>query len=128
MIEAIAILCNLTAAAAILFGLFFLFVGALGIYRLPDAYNRIHAASKSITLGIVSLLLASVLHLAAPDGDFDRTEVIAAITKAILVIVFQFVAAPVASHMLAKGAHMDDALKKMDAGDDELENDQTSNA
>lgn len=114
---------NLLACASLLFGLFFLFVGALGIFRLPDAYNRMHAASKSITLGIVSLLLAAVLALSVPDGDFDRGEAIVAITKAILVIAFQFIAAPVASHMLAKGAHLD-GLKQYERGcGDELTED-----
>ncbi|MEM6561777.1 MAG: monovalent cation/H(+) antiporter subunit G [Planctomycetota bacterium] len=123
MTEGLAIILNLLSAAALVFGLFFLFVGALGIFRLPDAYNRMHAASKSITLGIVSLLLAAVLHLSAPDGDMSRADVIGAITKAILVIIFQFIAAPVASHMLAKAAHMDGAGQAPSTAADELAED-----
>ena len=32
-------------------GLLFQVLGALGLVRLPDVYNRLQAATKSITLG-----------------------------------------------------------------------------
>lgn len=118
----IAAILNVLAAGFLVAGLFFLLVGAIGIFRLPDAYNRIHAASKSITLGIIGMLTAAVLALCAPDGDYDSAEALAAVTKAVLVIIFQFVAAPIASHMLAKAAHADGAAK-FAATEDELAED-----
>ena len=105
----LSVVLDLLSAAALVFGLFFLFVGALGIFRLPDVYNRLHAASKSITLGVIGMLTAAVLHLAVPDADYSTGEALAGVAKAFLVIAFQFVAAPVASHMLAKAAHADEA-------------------
>lgn len=86
---------DLLAAAALLIGLFFMFVGALGVYRLPDAYNRIHAASKCTTLGLTGMLLAACFHLAE----------VAVVSKALITIIFTFVAMPIGSHLLAKAAH-----------------------
>jgi len=75
-------------------GIFFVFVGAVGIFRMPDAYHRIHAASKCSTLGIVGMLLAVVFHVGS----------LGIIAKAAMVMVFAFVALPVGSHMLAAAA------------------------
>lgn len=77
-------------------GIFFMFVGAIGVVRLPDAYNRLHATSKCSTLGVMGLALAAVFHVGT----------LAVTTKAIMTVVFAFVAAPVGSHMLAKAAHL----------------------
>ncbi len=86
---------NLLAVFAVLVGLFFMFVGAVGIVRLPDAYHRMHAASKCTTLGLTGLLLAAILHIWA-------LEITA---KSALVIAFTFVATPIGTHLLAKAAH-----------------------
>ncbi len=115
-------LLNCVAAFALVSGIFFMFVGALGVLRLPDFYTRNHAASKCITLGVSGLLMALVLHLAGsarlPGPAQQRLEqeaavevdveapITAAVTKALLVVVFVFVSAPVGSHMLARAAHL----------------------
>ncbi|MEM6392084.1 MAG: monovalent cation/H(+) antiporter subunit G [Planctomycetota bacterium] len=90
---------DILALISLAFGLFFMMVGALGLVRLPDVYHRIHAASKATTLGLLGLLLAAVLHV----GTFGVA------TKALLTIVFAFVATPIGSHILAKAAHRDGA-------------------
>ncbi len=106
---------DLLTVLAMLFGLFFMFVGALGIWRLPDFFNRTHAASKCVTLGISGLLIAAVLHFAVlaiwARGDDSVSALTGAATKAVLVIVFTYTAAPVGSHMLARAAHLDGASK-----------------
>ena len=61
----------------------------------PDAYHRLHAASKCSTLGLLGLLLAAVFHIGTVD----------VLTKAFIIVVFTFIAAPVGSHILAKAAH-----------------------
>lgn len=94
-------------------GMFFMFVGAVGIVRFPDAYNRLHASSKCSTLGVMGLALAAVFHVGA----------LAVTTKAIMTIVFALVASPVGSHMLAKAAHLN-GLKPWDRQlSDELQQD-----
>jgi len=101
----IRILLDLLTVTFLVFGLFFMAVAALGLLRMPDVYHRIHTTTKGVTLGISSLLIASVFSLAGhPD-----TEPVNIITRAVLVIVFQFVANPVGAHILSKAAHLDGA-------------------
>jgi len=45
----------------LLLGAAFLLLGALGLVRMPDVYNRIQAGTKSVTLGAVSFLLGIAL-------------------------------------------------------------------
>ena len=106
---------NVLTTLALAAGLFFLLVGALGVLRLPDVYLRMIAASKCVTLGITGMLLGSVFHFAAigtsgeaaPAGPAEGSSALAASTKAVLVILFQFVAGPVGTFMLARSAHID---------------------
>ena len=102
---------NVLTTVALAVGLFFLVVGALGVLRLPDVYLRMIAASKCVTLGITGMLLASVFHFTAigTSGDAapEGSSALAASTKAVLVILFQFVAGPVGTFMLARSAHID---------------------
>jgi len=76
-------------------GTFFMFVAALGVYRLPDVYNQLHTLTKAGTLGLVNLLLASILALGT----------VSVLMKAILVIAFQFITAPVSAHMISRVQH-----------------------
>ncbi len=82
---------DLFAVVFLIAGVFFTFIGAVGVYRMPDVYHRIHSASKCSTLGMIGLLLAVVFHVAS----------VGIIAKATMVLVFAFVALPVGSHMLA---------------------------
>lgn len=54
----IAVLADLL----LLSGGMFLFLGALGLYRMPDVYNRIQAGTKAVTLGTLALLAGIALH------------------------------------------------------------------
>ncbi|MFC1667136.1 monovalent cation/H(+) antiporter subunit G [Candidatus Omnitrophota bacterium] len=76
-------------------GLFFDFIGCLGLVRLPDVYNRLQASTKCITLGTCSILL----------GAFFIHGFTAAGIKALLCMVFLILTAPVAAHALARGAY-----------------------
>ena len=88
-------LFDLISAVILVAGLFFMVVGALGVWRLPDVYNRIHAASICVTLGLSCMMIAACFHLGAAP----------IIMKSIVTIIFIFVATPIGSHMLAKAAH-----------------------
>ena len=110
------IIADILASAFLIGGLFFMLAGAIGIVRFPDAYNRMHAASKCSTLGLLGLLLGAVFHIGT----------LSVLTKAILTMLFAFVATPVGSHILAKAAHMD-GLKQWDKTlSDELAEDKTN--
>ena len=75
-------------------GVFFTFVGVVGLLRLPDVYTRTHSASKSDTLG-AGLALAAV----AVTFGTDLPSV-----KAGLLVVFMFVTNPTAAHAIARAA------------------------
>ncbi|WP_266076519.1 monovalent cation/H(+) antiporter subunit G [Haladaptatus caseinilyticus] len=81
-------------ALLVVVGSFFLVVGTLGLLRLPDVYNRMHATSKATTLGAASLFLALfVSH--GPRG--------AGLTS-LVGIVFLFITAPTGAHMISRSA------------------------
>jgi multicomponent K+:H+ antiporter subunit G len=80
--------------AVILLGSFFLFVGSLGLARLPDLMRRLHAPTKATTLGIGSLLIASMLFFWIVEGTPSAHE--------LLITLFLFLTAPVTAQMIAK--------------------------
>jgi multicomponent Na+:H+ antiporter subunit G len=81
--------------AAIIVGVFFMFVASLGVLRLPDFYSRLHAPTKAATLGLFCLLLAVII--AVPEAVM--------VTKALLAVVFVAATAPVGAHILARAAY-----------------------
>jgi len=88
----------LRAAAVTLFiavGGFFLAVGTIGLLRLPDVYNRLHATSKATTLGAASMFLAGFLYY-GPGGP-GLTSLVG--------IVFLFLTAPTGGHLISRAAH-----------------------
>lgn len=88
-------MADLIASALLLGGLLFMFIGSIGVVRLPDGFHRIHAVSVCATLGLTGMLLGACFHIGS----------IVLISKAVMTIVFLFVAAPAGSHLLAKAAH-----------------------
>lgn len=76
-------------------GLFFDFIGCVGLVRLPDVYNRLQASTKCITLGTCSILF----------GAFLIHGFTAAGIKSLLCIGFLILTAPVAGHALARASH-----------------------
>ncbi|MDZ7811749.1 MAG: Na+/H+ antiporter subunit G [Ideonella sp.] len=83
------------AAFLVVTAAFFLLVGAIGLVRLPDFYMRLHAPTKSSTLGVGGILLASML-VAASQDRFGVAE--------LLITLFVFVTAPVSANLLAQAA------------------------
>jgi multicomponent Na+:H+ antiporter subunit G len=76
-------------------GAFMMFLTGLGIYRMPDIFTRMHSATKAASLGVAILLIAAAL-------DFRDTGVTA---KAVVTILFVFLTAPVAGHVLGRAAY-----------------------
>lgn len=80
-------------ALHIVVGAFFIFVGSFGLLKLPSFMARLHAPSKSTTLGVGGCLVASMLQLWATAGTISVQEV--------LITFFLFMTAPVTAHFLA---------------------------
>ena len=98
-------LSELLIASLILTGAFFLFVGSFGLAKLPDIMRRLHAPTKATTLGIGSMLIASMLYFLLVKGMLSFHE--------LMITLFLFLTAPVTAHMIAK-AHIlrDRSLQK----------------
>lgn len=79
----------------LVFGALMSLVASLGCLRLPDLYTRMHAATKSGTVGIMGIVIAMMIQL-------DDASVI---FRGILVILFFLLTAPVAAHMIGRSAY-----------------------
>jgi len=87
-------------------GSFFLLVGTVGLLRLPDVYNRMHATSKATTLGASSIFLGGFVYF-FPTG---------AATTSLVGIVFLFLTAPTGAHLISRSAQKMGVPFAMDAG------------
>jgi multicomponent Na+:H+ antiporter subunit G len=88
---------EILVSSLLCFGLFFLLTGTLGLLRFRDVYARMHATSKSTTLGVTGVLLAALLYF--------RSLGLSSGLKESLIIGFLFLTAPVGAHMIARAAH-----------------------
>ena len=80
----------------IVIGLIFDLMGAIGLVRLPDVYNRLQAATKCVTVG-TCMILVGLLFRCGP-GSLG--------IKALLAAVFVLLTSPVGAHAIARGAHI----------------------
>ncbi|MFB6139534.1 MAG: monovalent cation/H(+) antiporter subunit G [Halosimplex sp.] len=87
-VQAVAV----TALVAV--GSFFLLVGTVGLLRLPNVYNRMHATSKATTLGAASILLAATVYY-GPVGPG---------LTSLVCILFLFFTAPTGAHVISRAA------------------------
>lgn len=78
----------------LLVGSLFMLVGAIGLARLPDFFMRLHGPTKSTTLGVGGVVLASVVYFSTHDNFASLHE--------LLIPAFLFLTAPISAHMLAK--------------------------
>lgn len=85
---------DLIGVLLMLGGAVLLVIAALGLWTLPDALARQHAATKAGTLSLTLLLFGAGL-LAEDSGWWWRIAVVAVLLICTL---------PVASHMLARAA------------------------
>src|SRR5690625_103211 len=80
----------------ILIGVFFTLLSAIGLLRLPDVYSRVHAAGKSSTFGVISLMIATFLYF-LPEGIIN--------VKILLAIIFVFITAPLSALMISRSSY-----------------------
>src|SRR5690625_3035912 len=82
----------------LLIGTFFIVSSSIGIIRFPDVYTRLHAATKSPTLGVMSILIATFLFLYGAKGIVSG--------KLLLAILFIVLTYPVCVNMLSYATHI----------------------
>lgn len=78
-------------------GLFFILAGSIGLVRFPDIYTRIHATGLVSTMGVGSILIASLIYFSFETHTFS--------VKELLVLSFLLLTAPVAIHMIGQAAY-----------------------
>lgn len=86
---------NIFSQILFIVGVAFDLFGCIGLLRLPDVYNRLQSATKSVTLGTCSILLGLFLHY-----GFTATGM-----KALIAIPLLFYASTVAAHALIRGSY-----------------------
>ncbi|AXH99687.1 Na+/H+ antiporter subunit G [Sporosarcina sp. PTS2304] len=92
------LIADIIIVSLVVVGIIFTIVTVIGILRLPDAYTRAHAASKSATLGVMSLLLGVFFHFWWKEGHFS--------IQLILGIAFLFITSPIGGHLMTRAAYM----------------------
>jgi multicomponent Na+:H+ antiporter subunit G len=84
---------QLIGAIITLAGAIFLFLGSLGILRMPDVYTRMQAGTKATTLGSILFFIGILFSGCQGSG------------KIIILILFIIFTNPVSSHALARAVH-----------------------
>lgn len=87
MIEAVA-------SVFIVAGAFLALLAAIGLQGFQDVFARMHSATKPATLGLMMILVGAALMVPIPG----------AVAKLFLVILLQFITAPVAAHLVGRAA------------------------
>jgi multicomponent K+:H+ antiporter subunit G len=78
----------------LIFGGFTALLGALGLVRFRSFFTRLHAPTKTSTLGIGGVLLGSMVYLSWISE--------LAVIHQVLIAVFVFMTAPISAHQMAK--------------------------
>ncbi|PZP44599.1 MAG: sodium:proton antiporter [Azospirillum brasilense] len=97
------------AAILMILGTAFLCIAAIGVVRLPDAFQRMHAGTKAGTLGTMLVLVGALL-----AGDIVK------LPTGVLTILFLLLTLPVAAQLLGRAAYMSGATLRGLKGEDPL--------
>lgn len=86
---------NIAVAGLLILGTALMALATVGLWRMPDIYTRISTATKASTLGVGCLLVAVTIF-------FPETAVK---SRALAVLLFILLTAPVSAHMLGRAAY-----------------------
>jgi multicomponent K+:H+ antiporter subunit G len=86
---------DLIVSTLIVLGTAFALIGSWGLARLSTFLKRVHGPTKTVTLGIGCVLIASALAFAR-QGELSGHE--------LLITLFLFLTTPVSAHLLIQAA------------------------
>ena len=86
---------TLVAGILIVLGATFTMLAGVGALRFSDVYARMHPAAKGPTLGLLLVAVGAAIELRS----------LAATLALGLVVILQFLAAPVGAHLLGRAIH-----------------------
>jgi len=89
-------LADVLCALFLLAGSFFVLVGAVGVFRLPDFYTRLHGTGVTDTLGAALILL----------GLTFQSGLSLVTAKLVMILLFLLVTGPTSCHALAQAARV----------------------
>lgn len=81
----------------IMLGSLFILISALGILKMPDLYTRMSATTKASTLGVGLVLIGTAIFY----------QDVGISVRSIVIIIFLFLTAPVAAHIIGRAAYFD---------------------
>jgi multicomponent Na+:H+ antiporter subunit G len=84
---------ELLGAIITLIGSFVLLIASIGLFRMPDVFNRLQVGTKATTLGTILSLIGLAFVVPGYTG------------KLVLLILFIMITNPVSSHVLARAAY-----------------------
>ncbi len=88
---------ELLSSAFIIIGSIMILISSIGLLRMPDLYLRMSATTKAATLGVGFVLIGTAIH-------FWEVGIV---SRLVIIIVFLFLTAPVAAHMIGRAAYND---------------------
>jgi multicomponent Na+:H+ antiporter subunit G len=86
---------NIVCGFLMFVGAWFILVASIGVVRMPDLYLRMAATTKAATLGAACMMLGLAFYFLG----------LGFATRAIAAVVFLFMTAPIAAHMLGRAAY-----------------------
>lgn len=78
-------------------GVFFVVMAGVGLLRMPDLYLRMSSSTKASTLGLGLILVGTAVYF----GEATVTS------RAIAIIFFTLLTAPVSAHMIGRAGYSD---------------------
>ncbi len=85
-----------TADVLVVIALIVMTVGTVGIITMPDIYTKLHAASKSVFLGVIVLGIGTMI---TSDSAF--------VLRALVICLALVLTTPVASHVIGRAAWLE---------------------
>lgn len=95
------IILNIIILICLTSGLFFFFVGVVGLVRMPDVFTRMHATTKCDTMGAGLIFLGLIIW---QGMSFVSLNIL-------LILIFVWLTNPTAAHAIAKSAY-----KRLESG------------
>ena len=108
MINLMDILRQVVVYVFFITGIYFLLSTAVGIIRFPDLYTRLHAASKCLIAGGISVLMGCIV--------LEGMRFVS--LKVVVIIIFLLITNPVAIHVIASFAYHHNIIPKTIAESD----------
>lgn len=85
---------TMLAEALLVVGAGWSVLAAVGVNRFDDVFARMHAATKTTTLGVLLVMLGASLELGGLDG-----------AKLVLAAILLLLTAPIGAHLVGRAVH-----------------------